>query len=128
MSGLYVSVGDKCWVRLSDLVGDVSKTVQVGEEIKQVVDVPGHFEEYTEWVEKMVKTTRVVQNPAVEKAVNVGSKVVKGGLYADGIVDVVENVRTTDSNVRSNKRNPRNYTFDVDLDDIPTSKRDYDAR
>ena len=76
----------------------------------------------------MVKTTRVVQNPAVEKAVNVGSKVVKGGLYADGIVDVVENVRTTDSNVRSNKRNPRNYTFDVDLDDIPTSKRDYDAR
>ena len=128
MSDLYVSVGDKCWVRLSDLVGDVSKTVQVGEEIKQVVDVPGHFEEYTEWVEKMVKTTRVVQNPAVEKAVNVGSKVVKGGLYADGIVDVVENVRTTDSNVRSNKRNPRNYTFDVDLDDIPTSKRDYDAR
>lgn len=128
MSDLYVSVGDKCWVRLSDLVGDVSKTVKVGEEIKQVVDIPGHFEEYTEWVEKMVKTTRVVQNPAVEKAVKVGSKVAKGGLYADGIIDVVENIRTTDSNVRNNKRNPRDYTFDVDLDDIPTSKRDYDAR
>ena len=125
---MYVSVGDRFWVKFSDLVGDVTKTVKVGEDIKQVIDVPGHMETYTELVDKVIQTTKVVTDPKVIAAVEAGGKVAKGALYADGIIDVAENLRTTTTDVKQNKRQPRDYTFDVDLDDIPRSRREYRER
>ena len=125
---MYVSVGDRCWVKLSDLVGDVTKKIQVGEDIRQVVDVPGHMETYTELVDKVIQTTKVVTDPRFQTAVNVGGKVAKGAMVVDGVVDVAENLRTTTADTAENKRQPRNYTFDVDVDDIPRSRREYRDR
>ena len=125
---MYVSVSDRCWVKLSDLIGNVTKQVQVGENIVQVVDVPGHMETYTELVDKVIQTTKVVTDPRFIKAAEVGGKVAKGAMVADGIIDVAENLRTTTTDVRQNKPNPRQYTFDDHLDDIPTSRREYRDR
>ena len=125
---MYVSLGDKCWVKLSDLVGDVTKKVQIGEEIQRVVDVEGHMEEYMEIVEKIVPTTKVVTDPRIQAVVDVGGKVAKGTMVADGVIDVAENIRTTTTDTRENKSNPRNYTYDVDVDDIPRSRREYRDR
>ena len=125
---MYVSVGDRCWVKLSDLVGDVTKKIQIGEDIRQVVDVSGHMETYTELVDKVIQTTKVVTDPRFQTAVNVGGKVAKGAMVADGVVDVAENLRRTTTDTAENKRQPRDYTFDVDVDDIPRSRREYRDR
>lgn len=126
LNELYVSVGDKYWTKLSDLVGDMTAQVKVGEEIQKVVDVAGHYETYTEMVEKVIKTTEVVTNPAVQKAVDIGGKMGAGLIIGDSILDAAENLRKTETNVKDNKKKPRKYTFDEDVDDIPKSKRDYD--
>ena len=128
LGDMYVSVSDGCWVKLSDLIGNVTKQVQVGENIIQVVDVPGHMETYTELVDKVIQTTKVVTDPRFIKAAEVGGKVAKGVMVADGIIDVAENLRTTTTDVRQNKPNPRQYSFDDHLDDIPTSRREYIER
>ena len=125
---MYVSVGDKCWVKLSDLVGDVTKKIQIGEDIRQVVDVPGHMETYTELVDKVIQTTKVVTDPRFQTAVNVGGKVATGTMVAGGVIDVAENLRTTTTDTAENKGQPRNYTFDVEVDDIPRSRRAYRDR
>lgn len=128
LSDMYVSVGDRYWVKLSDLIGNVTTKVQIGEEVKKVIDVAGHYENYTEMVEKIVKTTEVVTNPAIEKVANIGSKVGEGAIMIDGILDVAENLRKTSTEVKSNKKQPREYTFDEEVDDIPKSRRDYRRR
>ena len=105
-------------VKLSDLVSDATKKIQVGEEIKKVIDVPGHTEEYVEMVDKVQKSVKYVTNPEMVKKAATAGKIARGTMYADGIVDVAENLRPTTSNVKDNKRRPRNYTFDDDVDDL----------
>lgn len=125
LENLYVSIGDKYWTKLSDLTKDLTTQVQVGEEIKKVIDVAGHYENYTETVEKIINTTEVITNPALEKTVNIASNVGEGGIMIDGILDVAENLRKTTTDVKSNKKKPRKYTFNEDVDDIPKSKKEY---
>ncbi len=125
LSDMYVSVGDRYWTKLSDLVGNVTTKVKVGEEVKQVLDVAGHYEDYTEMVEKIITTTEVVTNPAIKKAVNLGSKIEEGTIMVDGILDLAENLRKTTSDVKSNKKEPRKYTFNEEVGDVPKSKKEY---
>lgn len=122
---VYVAVGDRYWTKLSDLMKDITKEVQVGEKIEQIVDVPGHYENYIEMVDKTIKTTKVVSNKTLEQSVNIANKVGEGAVMVDGVFDVVENLRNTDTDVKSNKKKTRRYEFDEDLDDIPKSKKEY---
>ena len=126
LNELYVSVGDRYWTKLSDLVGSISTPTKVGEKIQKVVDVAGHYEEYTEMVEKVIKTTEVVTNPTVQKVVDIGGKMGTGMMIGDAILDAAENLRKTKTDVKDNKKKPRKYTFDEDIDDIPKSKKEYD--
>lgn len=47
LNGLYVSVGDRYWTKLSDLCKGLTEQVKTGTEIKSVVDVAGHYETLT---------------------------------------------------------------------------------
>ncbi len=125
LGDLYVSVGDRYWTKLSDLLGSVSKKVQVGEEARKVVDVAGHYEDYTEMVKKVIDTTEVVTNPAVVRAANIGARAGEGAVMIDGVLDVAENLRKTTTEVKSNKKKPRKYEFDEEVEDIPKSRREY---
>ncbi len=126
LKDLYVSIDDRYWARLSDLTGDLMDTVQIGTKLNKVIDVPGHMEQYTEMVDTVIHTTRVVTNPAVVKAANVGANAGKGAVMIDGIYDIVENVRPTTTDKKSNKEEPRNYNYRKDLMNIPKSKKEYE--
>lgn len=126
LAGVYVSVGDRYWVKLSDLVAGVTKQVQVGTEVSQVLDVPGHFTTITEMVETVTKTTQMVDNVRVIEALkNMGVvlDVTDKGLLA---TDIYENVRRTDTEIEKTKPQPRNYKFDAGF----TGKKseDYDSK
>lgn len=125
IDSLYVSVGDRYWTKLSDLLGDVTKQVQVGEELKQVIDVAGHYENYTEMVEKVINTTEVVANPVFVRAANISANIGVGAVVTDTVIDAAENLRTTTTNTKNNKKAPRQYGFSTDVSDIPTSRRAY---
>ena len=126
LDNLYVSVGDRYWTKLSPLLEGMTDKIQVGEKIVTVLDVPGHMEEYVEMVEKVIQTTEVVNNPVVEKVVNASGKVVIGTMKAGGIIDVAENLRPTDSEIATNKRQPRRYNNNIDTDNMPKSKWEYE--
>lgn len=113
LAGVYVSVGDRYWVKLADLVQGATRQVQVGETISQVVDVPGHFKTITEMVDQVTRTTQMVDNVRVIEALKTMGVVVDvadKGLLAE---DIYENVRTTDTEVDPTKPQPRNYTYDA---------------
>ena len=125
LAGVYVSVGDRYWVKLSDLVEGVTKQVQVGETVSKVVDVPGHFETITEMVDQVTKTTQMVENVRVVEALKtmgVALDVTDKGLL---LTDIYENVRKTDTEVDKTKPQPRKYDFDAGF----TGKKseDYEA-
>ena len=126
LAGVYVSVGDRYWVKLSDLVQGVTKQVQVGTEVSKVLDVPGHFTTVTEMVETVTKTTQMVDNVRVIEALKtmgVALDVADKGLL---VTDIYENVRKTDTEIDKTKPQPRNYKFDAGF----TGKKaeDYDAK
>lgn len=121
---LYVSVGDRYWTKLSDLLGDVTTKVQVGEEVKKVIDVAGHYENYTEMIEKVINTTEVVTNPAFVRTANIAANLGIGAVTADSVANLAENLRATTTNTKRNKKAPRQYSFSTDVD-IPTTKRAY---
>ena len=126
LAGVYVSVGDRYWVKLSDLVQGVTKQIQVGTEVSKVLDVPGHFTTVTEMVETVTKTTQMVDNVRVIEALKtmgVALDVADKGLL---VTDIYENVRKTDTEIDKTKPQPRNYKFDAGF----TGKKaeDYDAK
>lgn len=122
---VYVSVGDRYWTKLSDLVKDMTKQVQVGETTEKVVDVPGHYKYDINIIEKTIPTTKVVDNKVIQATANIGSKIGEGAVMLDGVFDVAENLRPTTTEVKSNKKKVRRYEFNEDLDDIPKSKKEY---
>ncbi len=124
--GVYVSIGDRYWVKLSDLAQGVTKQIQVGTTVTPVVDVPGHYTTITEMIDQTVKTTQMVDNVRVIEAL----KTMGVALDATGKVllaeDIYENVRKTDTEVDPTKPQPRNYKFDAGF----TGKKseDYDSK
>ena len=126
LKDLYVSVDDRYWARLSDLTGDLMDTIQIGTKLNRVVDVPGHMEQYTEMVDTIIHTTRVVTNPAVVKAANVGANVGKGAVMIDGIYDLAENLRPTTTDKKDNKPEPRQYKFTQGVGRVPKSRKEYE--
>lgn len=143
LDGIYVAVGDKYWTKLSDLTGDLVKHVKVDEITQKVVDVAGHYEKVQEVVENATQSQdainkvvngvttikKTVVNPTAIKGVEIGSKVAKGAVAMDSIIDVVENVRKTTTDVESNKKKPRRYEYeDDDIKNLPTSNKEYKDR
>lgn len=129
LQDVYVSIGDKGWAKLSDLVGDLTKQVKVDEITKRVVDVAGHYETAKKLVTTTKKVSEVVENPLFRTAANVHNNLLIGGATVDSILDIIENTRPTDTDVQSNKRRPRRYDYDdeeIQNNPIPTSGRDYD--
>ena len=126
LQDLYVSVNDNYWTKLSDLAGNLTETIQMGTKLNRMIDTPGHMESYIELVDNVIHTTRVVRNPAVAKVANVGANTAKGAVMIDGIYDIVENVRPTTTDKKSNKEEPRNYNYRKDLMNIPKSKKEYE--
>ena len=126
LNDLYVSVNDNYWTKLSDLAGNLTETIQMGTKLNRMIDTPGHMESYIELVDNVIHTTRVVRNPAVAKVANVGANTAKGAVMIDGIYDIVENVRPTTTDKKSNKEEPRNYNYRKDLMNIPKSKKEYE--
>ena len=126
LDGVYVSVGDRYWTKLADLAKGLVKKVKVGETPIKVVDVPGHFETAKELVKSTSTGGETVINPVWEQSANIVGNTMKGAIGVDSIIDFVENVRPTTTDVKSNKKKPRNYNFeDEELENIPTSKKDY---
>jgi carbamoyl-phosphate synthase large subunit len=126
LKDLYVSVDDRYWARLSDLTEDLMDTVQIGTKLNKVIDVPGHMEQYTEMVDTVIHTTRVVKNPAVVKAANVGANAGKGAVMIDGIYDLAENLRPTTTDKKDNKPGTRQYTYNQDVGTVPKSRKEYE--
>ena len=54
----------------------------------------------------------------------ISDTVLRAGAYADGVIDVGENLRFSSTEVRNNKAMPRNYGFNRDAD-IPTSRKEF---
>lgn len=128
LQDVYVSIGDKGWAKLSDLVGDLTKQVKVDEITKKVVDVAGHYDIGRKLVTTTKKVSQVVENPLYTTAADVHNKLLMGGATVDSILDIIENIRPTDTDVQSNKRKPRRYDYDDDEiqnEPLPTSGRDY---
>lgn len=113
LSDLYVSVGDNYWVKLSDLYKGVTKQVKIGEEIKKVVDVPGHMENVSALVDKSRTVTQMLEDEKIAlilKRMGVGLNAVEAGLIAD---DVYENARKTTTSINPTKEQPRHYDFET---------------
>ena len=129
LDGVYVSVGDRYWTSLANLVGGMTKKVQTGSITRDVIDVAGHMEKTAKWVRKVGSKTEEYIDPSVVSRINIGENIGKGVLGVDTIQDVFENVRNTNTNEPKNKKKPRKYTYtDSDLGTIPTSRREYNRR
>lgn len=133
IADMYVSVGDRYWVKLSELTtdwtselgsgvtSDLITQVQVGTELKRVLDVPGHYQKYIDYIPKVTDITHTVTDDTLAR---VSDTVLKTGAYVDGVFDIGENLRFSSTDVRNNKTMPRNYGFNGDTD-IPTSRREF---
>lgn len=107
---LYVSVGDRAWVKMTDLMQGLTKTIQRGMKT-DYIDIPGHWEPY-DYVTPVVKTMETRVNKAAVAALHtmgVTDDIIFGGLLAD---DVYENLRQTKTNVKGKKIRPRAYDED----------------
>lgn len=125
---VYLSIGDRYWVKASDILSEATKdiTVNTGEFIEKVVK-PGYWIKGTKTIEEIVKTTEVVDNPLIKKSVELGGKAMSGIIGLDSVQDIVENLRKTTTDKKSNKKKPRNYNYDDgESEPIPTSKKEYD--
>lgn len=127
LDNIYVSVGDRYWTKLSDLTGDLVKDVKVGEITQKVIDEAGHYDTIKNVIDTTKTATKTVMNPTIQTGVKIGKKTAKGVVAVDTLMDLVENVRPTTTDVNSNKKKPREYEYnDNDINNIPTSKKDYD--
>ena len=127
LNDIYVSVGDRYWTKLSDLTGDLVKDVKVGEITQKVIDEAGHYDTIKKVIDTTKTASRTVMNPKIQTGVRIGKNVAKGVVAVDTLMDLVENVRPTTTNVNSNKTKPRKYEYnDNDINNIPKSKKDYD--
>ena len=107
---LYVSVGDRAWVKMTDLMQGLTKTIQRGMKT-DYIDIPGHWEPY-DYVTPVVRTMETRVNKAAVAALHtmgVTDDIIFGGLLAD---DVYENLRQTKTNVKGKKIRPRAYDED----------------
>ncbi len=124
MQDVYVSVSDRCWVKLSDLLPGITEKVKVDELVKTVVENEGYFRTVSNVAKASKKVTKVVNNAKVVKGVNMTGDVLKGILGVDSIIDLNENLRKTNSDVKG--KSAKDYDFiDEETQNIPTSKRDY---
>ncbi len=124
LQDVYVSLSDKCWVKLSDLLPGITKSQKIDEIVKTVVDTEGYWRTVQNVTQSVDKVTNIVNNPAIEKGVNMTGDILKGLVIGDGILDLNENLRKTDSN---QKKTPKDYDFDDDVSrNIPTSRKDYE--
>lgn len=127
LENVYVSIDDCYWTKLSNLVEPLKVNTKVGEQVSKVIDQAGHFE----WIKNTAKEVNTVAkeviNPTVQTGVNIGKNIGKGTIVVDSVIDIVENVRPTRTEVESNKPKPRKYDYDDrDIGNIPTSKKEYD--
>ncbi len=106
LDGLYVSIGDKYWARLSDLQGTLEE-VKVGETVEKVVDQLGHWEEVDTKIPitEIVKTT--VENPRISRIVKALGLTGKGLYGASVVEDVYENTRETKTDEQHTKPEKR---------------------
>lgn len=127
LDNIYVSVGDRYWTKLSDLTGDLVKDVKVGEITQKVIDEAGHYDTIKKVIDTTRTATKTVMNPTIQTGVKIGKNTAKGVVAVDTLMDLVENIRPTKTDVNSNKKKPRKYEYnDNDINNIPTSKKDYD--
>ncbi len=124
LSGLYVSIGDKYWVKASDLMQGIVDKVKVGEKVSSVIDVPAHIEEVTTMVDRITRTTAMVDNERALRALRTLANAGKIAVLADGSINMTELLRNTHSSVQNNKRKERRYEYD-DGDIVPTSRKEY---
>lgn len=126
LSDLYVSVGDRYWTKLSDLVPGITEKVKVDEIVKTVIDREGHYETVSKVVNSVKKVNETVVNPTVERGTEMIGDILKGAIAADSVADVAENLRKTDTRKRSNKRQTREYNFDDEgTQNLPKSRKEY---
>lgn len=149
LSGLYVSVGDRYWVKLSDLCQGLNlkenainavtatgtATEQIIEATKKIVSesaastVGKTVSTVTDGVDAAAKTaetvTRVVENETVNTILDVSGiahNVVDGGLTVE---DIYENIRRTGTDATQTKKAPRQYEGEEKF--TGSKKEDYEA-
>ena len=121
---MYVAVENKGWVKLSELVELKDKTG-----IEKVIDKEGHYETIYREVEKVVKDKIPVFDKTWKKVSSIVSKAINGVAGLSAARDVVENVRTTQSEEKplKSENKKRDYRFnDAGLaGDMPLNRKDY---
>ena len=129
LNDVYVSIGDRYWTKLSELTGDLVKDVKVGEISQQVIDVAGHYDTVRKIIDTTKTVTKTVIDPAVKTGVNIAKNTAKGAVAMDSIIDLIENVRPTTTDEKTNKKQPRKYAYDDDdIENIPISKKEYEQQ
>ena len=129
LDGIYVSVGDRYWTSLGELVSGMTKQVQTGTITQRVIDVAGHMEKTTKMVKKAGTKMEEYADPTIIAATEIGTGVARGAMAVDTLQDIFENVRNTSTDQPKNKKKPRKYTYtDRDLGKIPTSRKEYKNR
>lgn len=127
IADMYVSVGDRYWTKLSDLTSDLVTQVQTGSELQKVLDVAGHYEKYTDYIQTMKEVTHTIPSERFSRIADASKTILHAGVAVDSIIDVAENARFTKTKIRDNKTNPKNYNFRGD-NNIPTSRKDYNRQ
>ena len=99
---------------------EVMEKVRAGENVYYATSLSGGtLHPYLEGADTGVFFySNYIDNDRVISVLNGLGIATKGAMIADGVQDVAENLRPTTSNVKDNKRRPRNYTFDDDVDDL----------
>lgn len=153
LSGIYVSVGDRYWTKLSDLYKGVTEKateagtvlteqVKVGTELSKVIDVPGHYEnlsveELSSAVNKALEARLAVDPNFLKDLSTTTTKVGENSRVVDVLRrldipvngaliadDVYENTRRTFSDPKAIIQTDRHYETKTNF----TGKRKEDLR
>lgn len=124
ISDMYVSVGDRYWTKLSDLTSGLVSKVQTGSELKRVIDIPGHYESYIDYIDKVNNVTHTVPTGGFSRLANISRGALYTGAGIDSVLDLEENLRFSNTDVPENKAIPKDYRF-TGPDEMPTSRREY---
>jgi len=109
LDDMTLQIGNKGWVYANELLDGVTKEVQVG---TKVIEGAKH----TELIPQLVNRTRtvydVVDNERVIQALNTLGITLDATGKVDTVHNVAEILRPTTSNVKTNKKQPRKYSYD----------------
>lgn len=109
LDDMTLQIGNKGWVYASELFEGVTKEVEVG---SKVIEGATHMEMIPEIVDRTRTVYDIVDNERVVKALNTLGVSLNVAGKVDSVHSAEEIIRPTNSNVDTNKTQPRRYSYD----------------